>query len=402
MSNQIFVSTHCYLFSVSKTITETICMKLRFFLFFGMSCLVYFILYRQVMLVWPFQQTPIDIYNYMNGSAWTVKSVMGRSIVSSIRHKTGRRVAVFACSIHSSTTAYIFYTPLSAAAWQRIGYDVITLFVGDFRLVELQSSLYITQQLLQQMGVLVLNVQCNASYATKISQLIRVFIGFLPSSFVGDEDGLITTDSDLIPLDYRQYEPSTNNDGFLINSYCCGLFNRRGKEYRMLPMSYIYLSKRTWQALLIESVHRSELLSLNVSLSLLSPETSLSSSMVSLYARHEFKHVFDQDMIKGDDAWYMDQILCSMLLTDYRQNHPNLRLSERNLTERLDRKFGILSWNRSSFEQFGDAHLPHDDIFEPSNWEILNKLLRFLFTDSQVDMLNQYYKQYSNLNKNVL
>ncbi|CAF3916798.1 unnamed protein product, partial [Rotaria sp. Silwood1] len=43
-----------------------------------------------------------------------------------------RKFAVFASSIHSELRSYIFYTPITAAAWQRIGYEVIVIFVGDF------------------------------------------------------------------------------------------------------------------------------------------------------------------------------------------------------------------------------------------------------------------------------
>ncbi|CAF3871407.1 unnamed protein product, partial [Rotaria magnacalcarata] len=43
-----------------------------------------------------------------------------------------RRFAIFACSIHANTFAYTFYTPITAASWQRIGYQAIVVFVGDF------------------------------------------------------------------------------------------------------------------------------------------------------------------------------------------------------------------------------------------------------------------------------
>ncbi|CAF1484374.1 unnamed protein product, partial [Rotaria sordida] len=43
-----------------------------------------------------------------------------------------RKFAVFASSIHSKLRSYIFYTPITAAAWQRIGYQPIVIFVGDF------------------------------------------------------------------------------------------------------------------------------------------------------------------------------------------------------------------------------------------------------------------------------
>ena len=46
-------------------------------------------------------------------------------------------------------------------------------------------------------------------------------------------------------------------------------------------------------------------------------------------------------MEKGNSAWYMDQVLCSMLLTDYREKHKNFTINERGRAARLDRSKGI-------------------------------------------------------------
>jgi hypothetical protein len=371
-------------------------MRSKFYLLYGTIILAYLAFLKQLIAMWSTHNTLVNFHHDINDLDWDIRPCTDNSTASSATKKTHKRFSVFACSIHSSTVAYTFYAPLTAAGWQRVGYKVIVIFVGDFRLAEASSSrLIATRRLLRRMGAIVLNIQCDKSYATKISQLVRVFVGLFPTDLVDDEDGIITTDSDLMPIDNRQYESNINSDGFLINSHCCGNFQRRGKTYRMLAMSHIFLTKKTWRALLLESVQRAELLSLNSSLDLLSSEAPFSFDTINLYAQHEFQLMYNQDMTKGDSAWFMDQILCSMLLTDYRQNHPNLIIEERNLTERLDRDFGILLWNKTSFEQFGDAHLPHDDVFIPYKWDILNNLLRFLFTSSQVNLFNKYYQLYN-------
>ncbi|CAF1965509.1 unnamed protein product, partial [Rotaria magnacalcarata] len=349
----------------------------------------------QLLVRWFSNKDVLNFYNDENDPNWGLESFSHNSTVNSSSHNPTRRFAVFACSIHSSTLAYIFYAPLIVAAWRRVGYEVIVIFVGDFHLPEATSPRFnITRRFLRRMGAIVLKIQSNVSYATKISQLIRVFVGLLPTAVVKDEDGLITTDADLIPINSGQYEFDPRSDGFLINPLCCGNFQRRGSIYRMLPMSHVYLKKRTWRAILIQSKQRAELLFLNGSRELLSNNAQFSFQTINLYAHHEFSDIYDQNMVKGDSAWYMDQMLLSMLLTDYRGNHPSLVIAQRNLTERLDRDSGISYWNRSSFDQFGDAHLPHDEIFTPHYWEILNKLLRFLFTDTQVNIFNRYYYTY--------
>lgn len=147
----------------------------------------------------------------------------------------------------------------------------------------------------------------------------------------------------------------------------------------------------------MESIQRSELLANadNRTLYLLSEHAPISFDLISLYARHEFKNVYDSNMSKGDSAWYMDQVLCSMLLTDYREKHKNFTIDERGRAARLDRADRIAYWNRDRFDQFGDAHLLHDTILQDHNWKIFNKLLKTLFNQTLLNTFNEYYQQYT-------
>jgi hypothetical protein len=161
-------------------------------------------------------------------------------------------------------------------------------------------------------------------------------------------------------------------------------------------VGHIYLKKKAWRAMIMESKQRSELLvnATDQTQYLLSANASISFDLISLYARHEFKQIYDSVMNKGDSAWYMDQILCSMLITDYREKHKNFKISERGRAGRLDRANGIGYWNRDKFDQFGDAHLIHDSILQERNWKIFNKLLNALFSETLVKLFNDYYLQY--------
>ncbi|CAF4563055.1 unnamed protein product, partial [Rotaria sp. Silwood2] len=164
---------------------------------------------------------------------------------------------------------------------------------------------------------------------------------------------------------------------------------------------HIFLQKKVWRSIVMESVQRSELLvnADNRTQYLLSEKAPLSFDTISLYGRKEFKEIYDQRMDKGDAAWYMDQVLCSMLLTDYRGKHPNLKINERGRIDRLDRAYPMHIWNRDNFNQFGDSHLKHDEIFEEGNWKIFNKLLKSLFNDTILTLFNDYYKQYMIIDK---
>ncbi|CAF4311322.1 unnamed protein product, partial [Rotaria magnacalcarata] len=65
--------------------------------------------------------------------------------------------------------------------------------------------LNLSRNYLKHVGAHIIDVQCNESYSIKLSQLIRVFSGFLPDSIAQDDDNILTGDSDLIPLKASEY-----------------------------------------------------------------------------------------------------------------------------------------------------------------------------------------------------
>jgi hypothetical protein len=313
-----------------------------------------------------------------------------------------RRFAIFSSSIHSKLRSYIFYTPIAAAAWQRIGYDVVVVFVGDFTNNSnafSSAQLNLSQAFLQRLGVHVINFQCDKSYAVKMSQIVRLFGGYLSNTIVRDRDYILTTDSDIIPMREGDYKLKENTIGFVYNAFCCGSFQRRGKTYQMFPMSHICITKKIWRDLFIESIQRKELLNLNLSpfnLTLLSDKAPFTFDTISIYTRLEFGHIYDSNMSKGDSAWYMDQVFSSMLLNEYCERHRNITIDKRNKNSmRLDPHLPFHMWDPNHLNGYGDAHLIHDEIFDSHRWTPFKNLLRFLFNSSLADDFDFYYKQFT-------
>lgn len=310
-----------------------------------------------------------------------------------------RRFAVFSTSIHSKFRSYIFYTPITAAAWQRLGYEVIVIFVGDFTHNSsqyFQAQLNLTEAFLERLNVHIIYFQCDKSYSIKISQLVRIFTGYLSDTIVDDWDYILTTDSDIIPIREDDYQLKENTTGFIYNAFCCGSFQRRNKSYRMYPMSHICLPKKIWRELFLQSIQRQELLAMNLSLNLLSEKAPFSFATISLYTRHEFKNLYDSNMIKGDAAWYMDQIYSSMLINDYSVKYPHIKIDKRRKQSlRLDPNLPRHMWETHRLKQYGDAHIIHDEIFDSYRWGIFKKLLAFLFDQSLANDFDYYYKQFT-------
>ena len=153
--------------------------------------------------------------------------------------------------------------------------------------------------------------------------------------------------------------------------------------------------------MVMESKQRAEIL-VNASETmqqLLSEDAPLSFEQISLYLRHEFPTIYDQNMVKGDAAWDMDQILCTMLLTDYVEKHSDFNLSKRGIAQRLDRESPMKFWDREKFDEFGDTHMKHDEILVEGNWKIFTKLLKYLFNETTVNLFDDYYRQFMIIDK---
>ena len=274
---------------------------------------------------------------------------------------------------------------------------MIVVFVGDFTQTSSKEALdlNLSRAFLQRLGVHVIDFQCPHSYSIKMSQLVRAFAGFLPASIVGEKDFILTTDSDILPMREVDYRISPNIDGFIYNAYCCGTFQRRNKTQRMYPMSHLCLPKLLWRNLFLQSVQRKELLQSNLNAELLSERAPFSFETISLYTRQEFGSVYDSNMTKGDSAWYMDQVLCSMLLSDYCEQNPKTIIDKRLKTSlRLDSNAPFHMWERQRLSQFGDAHVLHDEIFDSYRWTSFKNLLLFLFNSSLANDFDLYYKQF--------
>jgi hypothetical protein len=217
-------------------------MKLTFIILCIILCIVSFVFYSSTTLNWKLLHTflanslVLITYRQENSTVNYTDSPAKIFIDQKIPGSANRQFAIFACSIHSTTQAYTFYTPITASSWKRVGYETIVVFVGDFTLPNvLTSRLNLSRTYLKHVGAYVMDIQCNASYAVKLSQLVRVFSGFLPDSIVHDDDYILTGDSDLMPLKAKEYLPTSGTDGFIFNAFCCGSFRRRERSYKMFP-----------------------------------------------------------------------------------------------------------------------------------------------------------------------
>ncbi|CAF3352995.1 unnamed protein product [Rotaria sp. Silwood1] len=351
------------------------------------------------------------------------RTITTEVIVEERVETTSKQYAFVSCSIHSTIEAYCFYMPMVTLAWRRLGYEVIVILVGDF--INLNNTkpddIQLVIKYVHAFGGKTLEFQSPQDYAMKISQTIRLFIGFLPLNFVNDDDYFIITDSDLLPLHREQYMLEKGYpDGFIVNRYCCGFFFRRNRSYHMIPMGHLYMKRYLWREIILQSIIQKELITISQNFYqytngsheyeiikrykkkrfdslLLTKDKIITYDIMSLYLRQEFRQTYDERTVKGGTGWDMDQVLITMLLFDYLNSTTDgqkLKIHERGLLGRLDRSVPFLQWStRSNFSEFGDAHITHN-IFEKKFWYTHLRLFKSLFNETCIKLLNEYYKGY--------
>jgi len=61
---------------------------------------------------------------------------------------------------------------------------------------------------------------------------------------------MVTSDADLWPIDSHIYQLSATDAGvdvLSLNSFCCGSFTHRDRQYRMIPLSNVGARVSTWR-----------------------------------------------------------------------------------------------------------------------------------------------------------
>lgn len=148
------------------------------------------------------------------------------------------------------TYDYAFNLPLTALAWERIGFRSVVLIVGSRCEWENDPALSLVLSYLEARRAAVIFVSSPLEYRPTLSQTARAFAVNLPGFPGNGGDFLITSDSDLWPLRREHYVPRPNMDIVLVHGGCCGSFQMNNKSYPMYPMSNIGATVSTWRQII--------------------------------------------------------------------------------------------------------------------------------------------------------
>ena len=293
--------------------------------------------------------------------------------------------------------------------WQVMGYKALVLLVGEAWVAPPAGSrLAEVLRALQQVGghvkvkLLPSSDDLNTAAVAQVARLYACLVGG-----IGDDEYLLTTDADLIPLDVQHFSTDRNDEREirLYNAMCCAPLElpeggieaatrniaqvklgasdvMRGVgvhgDHRLLhlPISYAGASARVWRELMALSrqdedglveggVERGDLLRLAVEARLVH---ELGSERAHMNLADNHRHA-DMDM------WHLDQRLLSAKVAAWR-GFPELTemIVRYGHRDRVDR----MHWSvPSSLNGYIDAHLPQPG-FSPDNWAVTRPLFELV------------------------
>ena len=301
-----------------------------------------------------------------------------------------QKFAIISASLESKDN-YMFNLPMVCLSWRRIGFEPIVLIVNS----SLSSSSNnpqadLTIHYLNLFKIRIIFIESLNEYEKIVSMLVRIFAGLILN--LSDNDILITSDSDLYPVNRKYYEIINNNNNnnnnnesiYVWNAFCCGYFKHDNENYRMYPISSIAMSKLKWRQVMQLNNETNNELNGDFILKKIAQTFN-----VTIFIKK------NNQIIKGDQVWYLDQTWISINIKKYlKKNSKNLiRMPYTGL--RLDRAMSKHKWKKAlalNFHSITDCHSFQDKIFK--NWKLLNFLFLKLFNSNTNLLIRDYYLKY--------
>ena len=279
------------------------------------------------------------------------------------KRPAGLHYAVYGCTSPANKDYnYVFYLPLTALAWEHLGFHSIVLLTGSRLQWSSQPALALVLKKLQERNATVIHLESLPANEVMLSQVSRLFVsGFYNFT---DSDYLVTTDADLWPLEksYLLLEPGKQI--LSTNAHCCGDFVHEGVKYDMIPMGSVGATIGTWRDVMSND-----------------GETPLPNDVEGIlqYLERDFGRSTVRGAVqKGENVgWYLDQRTISIRAGQWATKHglDKVQYHTRKVgRDRIDRS----GWSTSDMDGKIDAHLLQNG-YKSSEWLKLRELLLHMY-----------------------
>ena len=206
-------------------------------------------------------------------------------------------IVLLSCSSDSYNSVYCYYLPYIALAWRRIGFEPIIFLVGSKKKFQKKPLINLLKN---HLNIQYYFVNVDSSYSISISQIVRLFGGFLSYKINHIKDlFILISDVDLLPITRSRFDISTNfnNSILAVNAYCCPNERFSYKDYHNIhyyPISYIGMNKNLWKKLFLPLK--------NCPIS-----SNITFNMINCCLKQRMNITIPKNVIKGTYNWDIDQ-----------------------------------------------------------------------------------------------
>ncbi len=341
---------------------------------------MFFLIRKKYFILFPFVLISIIYLQLQNNLTNSGRISNSKKLV-----ERPKRYTILSCSITGSfkEQQYCFYIPIAIMAWKRIDYDCLVV-ISIFKKYKIDKANLKAIETIKSLGVKLVIIEIeheNIAMVRLFSMVSRIFSGAIDT--INDDDFILTSDSDLVPIRNTSYLFKNIDHINLFNAFCCDKFEYLNKSYQMYALSNIGMKKKYWREVMQ-----------------LDKEFKFSAVSVLGYISKEFREKFNEslELHAGESLWYMDQYLVSIRIGDYEAEHGDIlrKFSQRGY--RLDRA-DVSFWetmDEKRLRDYVDSHLfQSPGIFE--KWNLLQRFFKIIFNETDFQFIENYYREYKSL-----
>ena len=138
--------------------------------------------------------------------------------------KANRRFVIISVSVDQYKDFYYFNLPITVLAWRKIGIEPLVIVVKTSG-QEINPLARKSIEYLELFRIQLLVIDSEPGYEMTTSMLIRLFVGLVPDHLIRDDDLIISSDTDLIPVNRNYFKVDTRKlthpSVVIWNAFCC-------------------------------------------------------------------------------------------------------------------------------------------------------------------------------------
>jgi hypothetical protein len=298
-----------------------------------------------------------------------------------------KNYSVLSVDFNTKLDWYVFYIPIVALAWRKIGFETIVLSVNSTE-IKKNSSAAKTIEYLNLINIKIIHVNSVVGYEKMTGMLSRLLIGWIDC--IDDDAFVFTTDSDVIPIRKMYFNIENRDSILLLDAFHFGSFNYKNIQYKHYSMQYTGMKKDKWKTI-VQS------------------QDDYNYNLNGASALKLVELMFGPKLIKkseltarGDDTWLLDQHILSIKIGNYLKENPKQKYFEKHYNGlKLDRSNSDNGWNsilNFKWDKIIDSHLLHENYI--SKMSLLIALFEKILSNDEMLIIDKYIKEFIKIKLN--